>query len=166
MNKGLMELAETGADWSECDQPSSHGAALGKLLSAMVQAGGGAEMCATCAFREGSMPNRMAGTGLIAMHCAMGTDPSPFGCHHGMQDGEPSRLCAGALAASRATLEQWKVGMGALIGALPSDGVPDPIRDDFNAWREQIDPAGALDVYQLGRAYALRAKAVTGDDNE
>lgn len=112
-------------------------------------------MCATCAFREGSMPNQMAATGLTAMHCALGTDPDPFGCHHGMKAGEPSKLCVGYLAAQRAPFEAWKQGMSDMLATMPSDE-NDAIRADFDRWRAAIDPDRKLDVYQLGRAFARR----------
>lgn len=138
------------------DRPSSHGAALGRFLTRMMEAGGGAETCATCAFREGSLANQSAGTGLIAMHCAIGIDPAAFACHHGMKDGEPTMLCAGAIAAKAAPFEAWKAGISEMAHALPTDDQNDPIRIAFDQWREQVDPETRMDVYQLGRAYARR----------
>lgn len=137
------------------DRPSAHGAALGRLLARMVEAGGGAEMCATCAFREGSMPNLMAATGLLAMHCAIGTDPAPFGCHHGMQNELPTRNCAGWKAAQKAPFELWKTELPRVLADVRGGG-EDAVRAEFDHWWPTVDPRGELDVHQLGRAWARR----------
>ena len=103
------------------------------------------------------MPNRMGGTGLVAMHCAIGTDPAPFGCHHGMLDGEPARVCAGWIAARQAPFESWQAALLTVLDRPEDDG-PDDVRDDFDHWWPTVDPEQRMDVYELGRAYALRAR--------
>lgn len=62
------------------DRPSKHGQILGSALALVAMAGRKdspvplPEPCLTCAFREGSMPNQTAGTGLIALNIVLGID--------------------------------------------------------------------------------------------
>lgn len=53
--------------------------------------------CEDCAFREGTTPNKCAGTVSDALKCVI--ERRAFHCHH--REGAP--LCAGFLAALRAT---------------------------------------------------------------
>lgn len=146
------------------EHPSRHGAIVGHALAQLEQAGRAAAdaelppMCATCAFRPGCMTNLMAATVLEAFKCAVGADDSLFVCHHGMTDGEPSRVCAGWVAAQLAEFETVKAICGQVAGGLANlheDG-PDPIREAFDLWISTVDPDGKLDDYQRGRLF-LRA---------
>ncbi|KQM62394.1 MULTISPECIES: hypothetical protein [unclassified Sphingomonas] len=144
----------------ERERPSQHGAILGETLIALEQAGRNAgeplpDPCLTCAFRPG-MSNQQAATGIEALNCSIGGDPAPFGCHHGMQEGQPTRLCAGYLAAKRAPFGQMKALLGDLAVRLEAVGGDDPVRAAFDAWRHEVDPGQTMDDYQLARLYARR----------
>lgn len=92
-------------------RPSAHGRALGAGLARVADKMAALhpeipDRCKTCAFREGTIPNQMAGTLLEALHCVVGIDPSPFGCHHTLgKDGIPTSLCAGYALARLAPFE-------------------------------------------------------------
>jgi len=93
------------------------------------------------------------------MHCALGTDPEPFGCHHGLaRDGQPTKLCGGYLVARQASREAF---LEALEGAAKTldhiEGLPDKVRADFDAWATTADTEGKMDVYQVARAYSRKA---------
>lgn len=143
------------------DRPSIRGAMLGKVLALMADMGRRdapmpiPDMCLTCAFREGSMPNQTAGTGMIAINCVLRIDPDRFACHHGMKDGEPQRLCAGYIAAMLAPFSEVKEILTALYHELAEieDG-PDDVRAAFDRWLSQADPERRLDIYQAAREYA------------
>ena len=157
------KAAHTAGAWWEGDRPSAHGAALGSALADLVDRGSpeGAAMCATCAFRKGTAPNQTAGTVLTALHCVLGTNPDPFGCHHGMIHGQPTRLCAGYEAARRAPFAAVRGALGAVKEALAErEGQSDQVRADFDAWASQIDPGGKLDVYQIARARLAEGRSL------
>lgn len=142
-------------------RPSSYGAALGKHLAGIAQAGYAMRddlppMCSTCAFREGCMTNQMGETALVAFKCAIGADPDRFACHHGMKDGQPVRLCAGYLAAKCAPWDAVKAASHAMT--LIDVNAPDTVRQAFDAWAAMVDPENRLDDYQRGRLY-LKAVA-------
>lgn len=93
--------------------PSEHGRILGlefaKLADHMAPLHPEIpERCKTCAFREGTIPNQMAGTLLQALNCTLGIDRAGFGCHHTLQDGLPTALCSGYLLARTAPFDQIK----------------------------------------------------------
>lgn len=143
------------------DRPSRHGALLGEALALIAKLGRRnapstdfGECCATCAFRPGSVPNQSAGTGKIALECVLGRDEASFGCHHGMKNGEPKRLCAGYIAAYNATYTQVREVVTALLVELDKHkGKEDEVRTAFDAWLKETDPEGKMDVYQVARAY-------------
>lgn len=144
------------------DRPSRHGVLLGKALAFMAEIGRKRapdlpETCATCAFRDGSMPNQMASTGLLALNCVLNVDPDDFACHHGMKDGEPTKLCAGYLASRVAPFRAVKGAIEALNNALAAQSGPDDVRAEFDAWWDEIDPQRTMDAYQLGRAWLRRS---------
>lgn len=151
---------------NEGDKPSSYGAILGDALALMAAAGRRdmpegmmvPDCCLTCAFKEGTLPNRMAGTGKIALDCVLGIDRDRFACHHGMRDGEPKRICSGYYAAMVAPFSFVKEVLESVHKDLAAfkDGDPDPVMDDYLRWLSRIDPDGKMDVYQIARAYALR----------
>lgn len=143
------------------DRPSTHGAIVGEALTKIVESVSGslpASCCSTCAFRPETMTNQMAATVLVAFKCAVGTDPDPFACHHGMKDGEPTKVCAGWLASQLADFDAVKRISGEMVEKLAaiSDTETDPVRDRFDAWIAEVDPEGRLNDYQRGRLY-LRA---------
>jgi hypothetical protein len=147
------------------ERPSQHGAILGEALSDLTKAGaiGLPELldlrCATCAFREGTMPNQMAATGKVALDCVLGVDKDEFACHHGMKGDWPTKICAGYVAAKKApfsVLKSTLATVAARLGNLPSD---DAVRAKYDAWKAGHDPEGKLDVYQLARAYAKEQAA-------
>lgn len=145
------------------DRPSAHGAILGEALSDLAKAGrvGIAdfpEMCATCAFREGAMSNQMASTGKVALDCVLGIDADDFGCHHGMEDGKPTKLCAGFMAAKNAPFRVVLAAVQTVHTRLAALTETDEIRAAFDAWHAEVNPADKLDVYQLGRAYEKARK--------
>lgn len=91
----------------------------GKMLAERVQPvfdhilkrGGKDERCKSCAFREGTLPNRCADTVLDASKCML--EGHEFHCHIDMEDGKPTRLCAG-----------WEAARLALGGKVIKTGVP------------------------------------------
>lgn len=149
---------------SERERPSAHGKILGQAL-AMIAAIGRRDApfeipdcCLTCAFREGCMTNQMAATGKAALDCVLGIDKDRFSCHHGMKDGEPTKLCVGYIAARMAPwsqivmiLETLKKEMDSLAGAGPDD-----VRAAFDAWVAELDPQHKMNDYELARAFANR----------
>ena len=153
------------------DRPSRHGALLGDVLVLLAEAGnvGDVEgildfMCASCAFRGGSIPNTSVGTALTAFNCAIGVDPDRFACHHGMKDGQPQKLCAGYLAAKNAPFEVLKAETVKLQAALSDLGDGDNTRDEFDKWADEIDPEYKLDVYEISRRWARRSSTRSGSE--
>ena len=145
---------------SKRERPSRHGAILGEALSKIAAAGRAysptelPDACLTCAFREGCMTNQMAATGMVALNCVIGIDPDRFACHHGMKDGEPSKLCVGYVAAILAPFSFTKEVLCELADKLNTQCGPDEVRAEFDAWLSETDPDGKMDDYQLARAYA------------
>lgn len=150
------------------DRPSAHGKILGEALALLADVGERdspvplGERCATCAFRKGSTPNMSAGTGLLAFNCALGIDKDRFACHHGMKDGEPSKICVGYIAARLApfsALKEILAVLGEEMAKGQQDGDLDPVREAFDAWLMEADPGGKMDVYQVARAWLRRPAA-------
>ena len=146
---------------AEGDRLSLHGQMMGKAFL-LIEAIGRRdapmpipETCLTCAFREGSMPNMTAGTGIVALNCVLRIDTDRFACHHGMKDGEPRRLCAGYIAAMLAPYSQVKEILAAFHKELADiEKQPDHVRAAFDKWLSLADPDRNLDVYQAAREYA------------
>lgn len=146
---------------AEGDRPSVHGMMLGKALALMEAIGRRdapmpiPEACLTCAFREGSMPNMTAGTGIVALNCVLRIDPDRFACHHGMKEGEPQKLCSGYIAAMLAPFSEVKEILAAFNHELAEiEERPDFVRAAFDTWLNHADPERRLDVYQAAREYA------------
>lgn len=117
------------------------------------------EACLTCAFRRGTSPNQSAGTGKMALDCVLGIDRDRFACHHGMKEGEPSKLCVGYVAARLAPFSQVKEILAAFYDELVEIGDgPDEVRAAFDAWIDRADPERKMDVYEAARAYARHAR--------
>lgn len=113
--------------------PSAHGRLLGVEFAALADAMEPLHpeipsRCKTCAFREGTIPNQMAGTLVQAMHCVLGTDPAPFCCHQTLKDGIPQSLCAGYALARLAPFEDVKAALKRVHDAL-SAGAELALRD-------------------------------------
>jgi hypothetical protein len=147
----------------ERGRPSQHGAILGEALADIAKAGRVGvgnlpEMCATCAFREGSLPNQMAATVSLALDCVLGIDPDDFACHHGMNAGQPTRLCAGFLAAQLVPMPIILAAVQTASARLASLPEHDSVQAEFDAWSASVDPEGKMDNYQWARAH-LRSKA-------
>lgn len=152
------------------DRPSMHGKYLGEALVLIARAGRKAlaarvirddenvgadatEPCLTCAFRSGTVANMSGGTGLLALNCALKIDENEFACHHGLKDGEPTRICAGYALAVVAPFAETKEIVKAmydqlrLLGDSERDGYVDAVRADFDAWYAGVDPDGEMDAY-------------------
>lgn len=105
-------------------KPSAHGRLLGAEFARLADAMAPLhpeipERCKSCAFREGTIPNQMAGTLVEAMHCVLGTDPAPFGCHQTLDnDGLPFALCAGYVLAKRAPFDDVIAAIARVSTAL------------------------------------------------
>lgn len=143
------------------DRPSSHGMMLGKALALIAEIGRRdapmsiPDTCLTCAFREGTMPNQTAGTGMVALNCVLRIDTDRFACHHGLKEGQPKHLCAGYIAAMLAPLSEVKEILAAFQHELAEiEDQPDDVRAAFDAWLNKADPERRLDVYQAAREYA------------
>lgn len=146
---------------AEGDRPTRHGKMLGKALALIAAIGRRdapmpiPDACLTCAFREGSMPNMTAGTGIVALNCVLRIDTDRFACHHGMKDGDPKHLCAGYVAAMLAPFSEVKEILSAFNHELAiNEDRPDDVRAAFDAWLNRADPERRLDVYQAAREYA------------
>lgn len=152
----------------ERERPSRHGAELGKVLAQVAKEGFEANpelppMCATCAFRPGSMTNQMAATLLQAFMIVMGADKDRFACHHGLNtDGQPTKLCAGYLATKHVPFARLKEIVLPFEDQMAAWGGEDPIRAKFDAWIAETDPAGEMDDYARARAYAKTATKPDG----
>lgn len=156
----------------EGDRPSNHGSLLGAVLATLADLGERdspiplGERCVTCAFREGTVPNQSAGTGMVALNCTLGIDPDRFACHHGMKDGAPAKLCVGWMAARMAPWSAVKVIIASLNDELGADEPEDDeIRKSFDAWLHKVDPEGTMDVYQVARAAARERQKEGPTDN-
>lgn len=148
------------------DRPSAHGKMLGKALSLISEIGRRdapmpiPDTCLTCAFREGSMPNMTAGTGMVALNCVLRIDTDRFACHHGMSDGTPKRICAGYVAAMLAPFSEVREILAAFHHEMAVvEERPDDVREAFDAWLGRADPERRLDVYQAAREYASKTAA-------
>lgn len=155
------------------DRPSKHGKILGEALALLAMAGRKdcpAElppMCVTCAFREGTMPNMCAGTGLLAFNCALGIDKDRFACHHGMKDGQPAKLCVGYVAARLAPWSFTKeviTELGKTLDAI--DGEGDDVRTAFDAWLSSCNPETNGDIYQIARKFNKATKDTSASDSQ
>jgi hypothetical protein len=143
------------------DRPTIHGQMLGKALALIEMIGRRdapmpiPDTCLTCAFREGSMPNQTAGTGMAALNCVLRIDTDRFACHHGMKDGDPQRICAGYVAAMIAPFSEVREILAAFQEELATIGdQPDNVRAAFDAWLAKADFERRLDVYRAAREYA------------
>lgn len=142
--------------------PSLHGRALGVELARLADSQVAAhpdidERCLTCAFREGTMTNSMAPTLLEAVNCVVGIDDAMFGCHHGLKDGKPTKICAGYVLCMMAPAKERLAAVERAHHALKALGINDDDKthdQDFLAWQHGHDPDRQLDDYQLARAYA------------
>lgn len=110
-------------------RPSWHGRALGAAFAKLADAMAPLhpeipERCKTCAFRAGTIPNSMAGTLVEAMHCVVGIDPAPFGCHHSLKDGLPTKLCAGYVLAKLAPFKDVKAALISVSDELDRGAQP------------------------------------------
>ncbi len=154
-------------DITEADRPSAHGKLLGSALALIEKLGRRdapmviPDCCLTCAFREGSLPNMSAGTGIIALNCAIHIDRDRFSCHHGMKDGEPTKICAGYAAAMFAPWSSVIVVLEALQKEIDkfSPGDDDGLRTAFDAWAVALDPKKRQDVYAMARMFAKSGPA-------
>lgn len=157
---------------TERERPSKHGKILGQALALIAMAGRKdspaplPEMCLTCAFREGCMTNQMTATGIVALNCVLGIDKDRFACHHGMKEGQPSKLCVGYMAARLAPHSFTKEVLVELGKDLDALAGPDEVRAAFDAWLAEIDPHGKLDDYQLARAHAAGPLSPQGNAHE
>lgn len=154
------------------DRPSVQGEMLGYVLAKIAEVGrtgaGGVlpDMCLTCAFREGSLANLSAGTGSTALDCIMDSDNAgPFSCHHGMKDGEPTKMCVGYIAAKLAPFQFVKEMLAAMMADLAEldESAIDQITVGFDRWRAEIDRENTMDLYALGRAWAKRESKMNDD---
>lgn len=151
------------------DGPSRHGKILGDAMADLAKAGAVGQpellsvMCAGCAFRPGAMSNQMAATLKDALDCLL-NDDEDFCCHHGMEDGEPTRLCAGYFAAQGAPFEVFKAAMQTVTARLAAATGPDEVRTSFNEWISKVDPEGKLDDYQRSRLFSRDRDGAEGGD--
>lgn len=136
-------------------RPSAHGAALGKALADMTDAIATRApqldtRCASCAFRQGTIPNQMAGTLLDALNIVVGADPATFMCHDGpgIVSGRcaPTTICAGYALARLATPDELAAMLDAAKASLDT-------LDTFG-WSdaELIKRWGAQDDLEYARA--------------
>lgn len=77
--------------------PDVSGALIGIVMAVKPKRG----ICGTCAFRSGSVANQCHGTLLDAEGAIRDREPSSFNCHEHMENGNPTRICAGAVEAMR-----------------------------------------------------------------
>ena len=148
----------------ERERPSRYGVTLGQFLSAVADAGRKevpevviVDMCSTCAFRDGAMPNQMAATGLVAFKIVMGIDSDEFACHHGMKEGVPQKRCAGYALAKLAPWADIQAEGAKLRERMDTASGPDEIRAAFDRWLDEVDPERKLDDYALARLFARDA---------
>lgn len=73
-----------------CDVGRAVGAELARLTG---DATAGAPMCASCAFKPGTVPNGCITSVADAMKCVF--EGERFWCHHDKKNGDPTRVCAG-----------------------------------------------------------------------
>lgn len=154
---GLDTLA-SAAGMEARDRPRGDGAVIGRALAALMEAGrliqpDLPDPCATCAFRLGCMTNTLPATVLTAFRCATGVDDSPFGCHHGMTDGMPTKKCAGWMAAQAADWPEVQAISARMLAELDALPEHDVVRLATDAWLARVDPRGELDDYQRGRLW-------------
>jgi hypothetical protein len=159
-----MEAGMGSEQMQERERPSRHGKILGQFLSAVADAGRRevsdgvlVDMCSTCAFRDGAMPNQMAATGLVAFKIVMGIDTDQFACHHGMKDGTPQKICAGYALAKLAPWSIIQAEGAKLRERMDAASGPDEVRSAFDAWLNEVDPDRKLDDYALARLFARDA---------
>jgi hypothetical protein len=130
-------------------RPSLHGQILGQALADIAKAGGIGTTCADCAFREDCMTNTMAATLSDALTC-LATD-GEFGCHHGLVNGVPTKMCAGMAAARRAPSSVIFSALQTAHARLANLPAEDPIRASFDVWMAEHDPEGRMNDYQISR---------------
>lgn len=120
---------------SERQRPSPHGAALGEAMASMIdkiaeRAPHLDTRCSSCAFKRGTIPNKMAGTLKDAFDCVVGIDDALFMCHDkpGVVSGrvEPTTICAGYTLAQYATRDEMLEMIERATAAL--DALPDEPR--------------------------------------
>jgi hypothetical protein len=108
----------------------------------------------------------MAGQTMIdAMNVLAGVDGDAFGCHHGMESGEPTRPCAMWMAARRAPFHELKAAIGSVL-IPPNDAAEnDPVGQYVTKWAAEHDPDHKLDSYQLARLWEKTGPHDIGDWN-
>lgn len=144
------------------DRPTRHGQLVGQAMTMMADRGREEcpalpECCLTCAFRPGTIPNESAATLKIAFDAVMGIDDGHFFCHHGLKDGEPSKVCVGYAAALLAPFPFVKEVLMTLydeLGTLGEGAQLDRVREAFDRRLAKADPNREMDAYQMARAYA------------
>lgn len=162
-------MTEFDADTVVGDRPSRHGKLLGEALADLAEAGripGAPDLCATCAFRRGSMPNQTAATGKLALDIVLRIDTDDFACHHGMSDGRPTKLCVGAYLAKQVSFTEVRRVIGQLRDKLDAMSGTDEVRVTFDRWWDGVDPDKTMSVYELASAYARLASLPTMDPVE
>jgi hypothetical protein len=96
----------------------------------------------------------MAGQTMIdAMNVVAGIDGDAFGCHHGMDDGQPTRPCINWLIATRASRNEVLAAIQSVVIPPNDDPENDPVGVYVTAWAQQHDPDRKLDSYQLARLW-------------
>jgi hypothetical protein len=135
---------------------STGAARLGAALADLAERHrrpGDPDPCSSCGLKKGTLANMAGQTMIDAMNVLAGIDGDVFGCHHGMKDREPTKACAGWLAARRASRDELLQAIGSV--AIPNDDNPenDPVGVYVAAWAKQNDPEGKLDSYQLARLW-------------
>jgi hypothetical protein len=97
----------------------------------------------------------MAGQTMIdAMNVLAGVDGDAFGCHHGMEDGQPRKACINwQIAAERASRDELLAAIQTV--AMPMDDAPenDPVGQYVAKWAAEVDPERKMDAYQLARVW-------------
>lgn len=71
-----------------------------------------------------------------------------------MKDGEPTRLCAGFIAAKLAPFSFAQDVLVDLNRRLNAQEGPDQVRAAFDAWLAEVDPERKMNDYQLARVHA------------
>jgi hypothetical protein len=99
----------------------------------------------------------MAGQTMIdAMNVLAQVDGDAFGCHHGLQEGEPTKPCINWLiAASRASRDELLAAIQSAAVAIPPNDDPenDPVGVYVTAWAAKHDPDATMNAYQLARLW-------------
>lgn len=166
LSAGSSDVREVCGEDNPRRGTSTGAARLGAALADLVdkhRLPGDLDPCSTCGLKKGTLPNIAGQTMIDAMNVLAGTDGDAFGCHHGMDDGQPTRACVNWLIATRASRGEVLAAIQSVVIPPNDDPENDPVGTYVTKWAAEHDPERKLDSYQLARLWEKTGPHEIGD---